>query len=155
MRHQTVRTTVRRISWLLLAAALAAPCWAALGDLEASVSSDSAKLKASPRVESRPSFTIHEMQTPAGTVVREFVAASGVVFAVSWRGPLKPDLTLLLGRYFGAYASAPRSPGATRSRLMIDQPDLIVHAGGRVRAFAGIALVPQLLPANVTEEDLR
>ena len=155
MRHQTVRTTVRRISWLLLAAALAAPCWAALGDLEASVSSDSAKLKASPRVENRPAFTVHELQTPTGTVIREFVAASGVVFAVSWRGPFKPDMNLLLGRYFGAYASAPRSPGSTRSRLMIEQPDLVVHAGGHIRAFAGIAYVPQLLPANVTEGDLQ
>ena len=155
MKHETDRTTLRRFSWLLLAAALAGPCHAALGDLEASVSADAARLKTSPSLASRPAFNVHELQAPTGTVIREFVTASGVVFAVSWQGPLKPDLNLLLGRYFGAYAHAPRSPGSSRSRLMIDQPDLIVRAGGRVRAFAGIAYVPQLLPAGVTAGDLR
>ena len=155
LKHKTVLTTLGLVSWLLLAAESPTPARAALGDLEASVSSDSAQLKASPRIQSRPSYTIHEMQTPTGTVIREFVAASGVVFAVSWQGPFKPDMNVLLGRYFGAYATAPRSPGSTRSRLMIEQPDLVVHAGGHIRAFAGIAYVPQLLPANVTEGDLQ
>ena len=155
LKHKTVRIALGLVSWLVLTAGLGLPAWAALGDLEASVSSDSVKLKASPRVISRPSFTVHEMQTPAGTVIREFVAASGVVFAISWQGPFKPDMNLLLGRYFGTYASAPRSAGSTRSRLMIEQPALIVHAGGHMRAFAGIAYVPQLLPAGVTEGDLQ
>jgi len=38
---------------------------------------------------------------------------------------------------------------------MIEQPDLIVHAAGRMRSFAGIAYVPQLIPANVAEADLQ
>ena len=155
LKNKTVRTLLGLVSWLVLTADPALPAWAGLGDLEASVRSDSVKLKASPRVISRPSFTVHEMPMPAGTVIREFVAASGVVFAVSWQGPFKPDMNVLLGRYIGTYARAPRSPGSTRSRLMIEQPNLIVHAGGHMRAFAGIAYVPQLLPANITEGDLR
>ena len=47
------------------------------------------------------------------------------------------------------------APGSTRSRLVIEQPRLVVHAGGHMRSFAGIAYVPQLLPANVAETDLQ
>ena len=155
MKHKSVRAIVGLVSWLVLSAGMAAPGWAALGDTVASISTDAVSLKASPRIESRPSFSVHELHTPTGTVIREFVAASGVVFAVSWQGSFKPDMSLLLGRYFAHYASASRSAGSTRSRLMIDQAELIVHAGGHMRWFAGIAYVPQLLPAHVTEEDLQ
>jgi len=139
----------------LLAWLVPAPAWAALGDTVTSIAADSQKLKASPRIATRAAFSIHELQTPAGTLIREFVAPSGIVFAVSWRGPFKPSMPLLLGQYLTEYARAPRAPGSTRSRLMIEQPDLIVHAAGRMRSFAGIAYVPQLIPANVAEADLQ
>jgi uncharacterized protein DUF2844 len=139
----------------LLASVFPAPSWAALGDTEAAVTLDSQTLYASPRVATRAAFTVHELQTPTGTVIREFVAPSGVVFAVSWRGPFKPSMSLLLGQYFAEYAHAPRSPGSTRSRLIVEQPNLIVHAGGHMRSFAGIAYTPGRLPANVVEADLQ
>ena len=162
--HSTVpsRSLVLRSSVALgvvllqfLVSGFAARSWAALGDAEASVISDSQTLMASPLVTARAAFTVHELRTPTGTVIKEFVARSGVVFAVSWHGPFKPSFPLLLGRYFDDYANAPRSPGSTRSHLQIEQPNLIVHAGGHMRSFAGIAYLPQLLPANVTEGDLQ
>jgi hypothetical protein len=139
----------------MFASAIPSVSWAALGESVSSVASDSQTLKASARLDTRAAFTVHELQTPTGTVIREFVAPSGVVFAVSWRGPFKPSMALLLGQYFGDYAQAPRRPGSSRSRLLIEQPNLIVHAAGRMRSFVGIAYVPQLLPANVVEADLQ
>ncbi len=139
----------------LLASAFCAPAWAALGDAVASVAADSQILAARPRAAPRAAFTVQELHTPTGTVIREFVTPSGVVFAVSWRGPFKPSMPLLLGQYFDEYARAPRRAGSTRSRLVIEQPRLVVHAGGHMRSFAGIAYVPQLLPANVAETDLQ
>jgi Protein of unknown function (DUF2844) len=143
--------------WLCIGLALFNPvsCWAALGDQATSVLGDSQALNATPRVAAHAAFTVHELQTPTGTVIREYIAPSGVVFAVSWNGPFKPNLPMLLGRYFTNYANAPRSAGSTRSHVRIEQPNLIVHAGGRVRQFAGLAYLPQLLPADVTEGDLR
>jgi hypothetical protein len=139
----------------LLASLFCAPASAALGDAVASVNSDSQLLAARPQVVTRAAFTVQELHTPTGTVIREFVTPSGVVFAVSWRGPFKPSMPLLLGKYFADYARSPRSPGSTRSHLVIEQPQLVVHAGGHMRAFSGIAYVPQLLPANVAEADLQ
>jgi hypothetical protein len=98
---------------------------------------------------------VHELRLPSGTIVREYLDASGTVFAVTWRGPFKPDLPTLLGRYFDSYASAPRSAGSTRSRLAIDQANLVVRAGGHQRAFVGLAYVPQLLPPGVSVADLQ
>ena len=138
-----------------LASLVFAPAWAALGETVTSIAADSQKLKASPRIATRAAFSIHELTTPAGTVIREFVAPSGIVFAVSWRGPFKPSMPLLLGQYLPQYARAPRAPGSSRSRLVIEQPDLIVHAAGHMRSFAGIAYVPQLLPANIAVADLQ
>jgi hypothetical protein len=151
----TARFTLRLTACLLLAAGSAGPGWAALGEPEASVSADSGHFRARALVAARPSFTVHELRTPAGTVIREFVALSGTVFAVSWRGPFVPSMSLLLGQNFQRYANAPRSAGSTRSHLLIDQPDLVVHAGGHIRSYTGLAYLPQLLPAGVSAEQLR
>ena len=155
LQQTTVRFILRVACGLLLAAGPAAPGWAALGEPETSVSVDSGHFRASLHVAGRPSFTVHELRTPAGTVIREFVALSGTVFAVSWRGPFVPSMSLLLGQNYQRYANAPRSAGSTRSHLLIDQPDLVVHAGGHIRSYAGLAYLPQLMPAGVSEEQLQ
>jgi hypothetical protein len=133
----------------------APPAMAALGDTAVSVSHDTASLKASLRVVGGAKYDVHELTTPAGTTVREFVAPAGTVFAVAWRGPFKPDLRVLLGSYFDLYASAPRSAGSTRTHLAIDEPALVVRAGGHMRAFSGLAWVPALLPAGVNPGELQ
>lgn len=128
---------------------------AALGETATSVRSDTARLKASLRVTSAAAYTLHELTLPTGTIVHEYLNSGGTVFAVSWRGPFKPDLPALLGRYFDTYASAPRSAGSSRSRLAIDQGNLVVRAGGHQRAFVGLAYVPQLMPQGLSATDLK
>src|SRR5215469_15886800 len=93
---------------LTAASALATlPALAALGDNVASVSNDRLHLHAQLKdVKSSVGFTVHEIQAPSGTLVREYVSPNGTVFAVSWTGPAKPDLQQLLGSYFSQYASA-------------------------------------------------
>lgn len=130
--------------------------YAALGEPEASAYNDTARLKASVRVTAAAQIhRVHELTLPSGTVVREFINAAGVVFAVSWRGPFKPDLPALLGSYFSTYATAARTSGSDRSHLTIDQANLVVSAGGHPRAFMGLAYVPQLMPPGVVAADLQ
>lgn len=155
LQRTTLRFTLRLVAGLMLAVTSVTPAWAALGEPASSVSVDSGHFRASLLVAGRPSFTVHELRTPAGTVIREFVAPSGAVFAVSWRGPYMPSMSLLLGQHFQRYANAPRSAGSTRSHVLIDQPDLVVHGGGHIRSYAGIAYLPQLLPAGVSAEQLQ
>jgi hypothetical protein len=128
---------------------------ATLGEKETTVQGDAVRLRASLRATPAAAFTVHELTLPTGTIVREFVNAAGTVFAVSWRGPSQPDLQSLLGSYFDTYAKAPRSAGSDRSHLGIDQSNLVVRAGGRQRAFVGLAFVPQLIPQGVSAADLQ
>ena len=128
---------------------------ATLGEQASSVQNDTLRLKASLRVTATPNYTVHELTLPAGTIVHEFINAAGTVFAVSWRGPMQPDLPSLLGSYFGIYAEAPRGAGSDRSHLAIDQANLVMRAGGHQRGFVGLAYVPQLMPQGLNSTDLR
>jgi hypothetical protein len=127
----------------------------ALGATEPSVEADRAQFQASHVVRLTPLYTVHELTTPNGTTVREFVAADGAVFAVSWQGPLLPDLRILLGKHFESLQSADRVRPATHSKLLLESPGLVIHSEGHLRAFAGQAWLPQLVPAGVAVTELR
>lgn len=92
-------------------------------------------------------YSVHELTNEIGTVVREYADANGTVFAVTWQGPAKPDLDLLLGRYFQTFVAAPSQPGTGPKYL--NQPDLVVFSGGHPRAFTGRAHLPALVPTGV------
>ena len=140
---------------LCAASFMAEPASAALGEDAGVVSGESARLKAGLKVVAGAGYSIHELQTPANTTIREFASPSGVVFAVTWQGPFKPDLRQLFGRYFDIYTRAPRSAGSTRARMAIDLQDLVVRSGGHMRSYSGVAYVPGLMPTGVTAGDLQ
>ncbi len=143
-------TCARFFARVLLSSAVACPAWAALGDDAGSIATDRQHLQAQAQaITSVAGYTVHEMRTPANTVVREFVSSAGRVFAVSWRGPILPDLAQMLGRYFTQYQDAAAAPHAGHRHLAIRQPDLVIESAGRMRAFHGFAYVPSLLPAGV------
>ena len=134
---------------LVLALSVAAPALAALGGDATSVQSDLVKMKGALRVTSSAGFTVHEITTSSGTVVREYISAADKVFAVSWRGPMIPDLRQMLGNYYGQFEQAASTPHPGGHRhLAIEQPGLVVQSSGRMRAFVGRAWAPDLLPQN-------
>jgi hypothetical protein len=100
------------------------------------------------------SYTVHTMQTEAGTTVREYADAAGKVFAVTWEGPVKPDLSQLLGQYFSDFREEAASGRVGRRRLKVDKPNVVILSEGRMRALAGKAYLPQAVPAGVKIEDL-
>jgi hypothetical protein len=89
--------------------------------------------------------------------VREFLNAAGVVFAVTWQGPVMPDLQRLLGAQFPVYAAAlaaQERPGSHRS-VRITTADLVVESEGHLRAYVGRGYLPALVPAGVSIGTLR
>jgi hypothetical protein len=128
---------------------------ATLGEPEVTVQTDVAQLHAAIKSsEDRTSYRVHEIQLPSGTVMREFVAPNGNVFAVAWQGPTRPDLRQALGRYFDAFASAPRSKFSDRRHLQIQQGDLVLQSGGHMRALSGRAYLQSAIPSGVNIGDL-
>jgi len=150
---------MRICGWLVtgaLASQLAClPALAALGDDVTTVENDRVKMKGQLRVTPAAGYTVHEIQTPAGTVVREYVSAAGKVFAVSWSGPVLPDFRQTLGRYFDQYNASASAPRVGRRHMNIDQPGLVVHSSGHMRAFFGHAYVPALLPPNFSVDEIK
>ncbi|MBE0626814.1 MAG: DUF2844 domain-containing protein [Burkholderiales bacterium] len=101
-------------------------------------------------------YLVRETTLAAGTRVREYVSAGGMVFALTWNGPMLPDLKALLGKYFDAMtAESARAPRAGRGRLVVNQPEVVINSGGHMRAFEGSAWIPAQLPAGFSAEDLR
>ena len=127
------------------------PALAALGGNTASVHADQLQLKATVRTLPASAFTQFELQLPSGTTVRQYVSASGAVFAVTWEGASLPDLQRLLGSYFQRYVDA---GGGTGPRL-IQQPGLVVSSVGHMRAFRGRAYVPGLMPEGIALEEIQ
>ena len=144
---------------LLLTAQALTPVRAALGEPVASVQEDQVRMKGQVRTQSAPDYSVQEITAASGTVVREYVSPSGVIFAVSWNGPAMPNLQQTLGTYFVQYQGnikAQRAAGerAGHNRVQIRTPSLVVHAGGHMRQYFGLAYVPSLLPTNLSISDL-
>src|SRR5437016_7802176 len=134
---------------IVVALTAAAPALAALGGDATSVQSDLVRMKGALRITSSAGFTVHEITTPYGTVVREYLTPADKVFAVSWREPVIPDLRQMLGDYYGQFAQAASAPHlGGHSHLTVERPGLIVQSGGRMRAFSGRAWAPALVPQN-------
>ena len=129
--------------------------WAALGATADTVSTDQARMHATRRLDSHPGYEVHELTLGSGTAIREFVAPSGVVFGVAWQGPVKPDLGVLLGEHFGRLDAAARSPHRDHRMLTVNAADLVIESSGKMRAFAGRAYLPDLLPAGVAAGDIQ
>ncbi len=135
------------------------PAKAALGDTVASVQADQLRMKGQLRTRSGPGFTVQEITAATGTIVREYVSPSGVVFAVSWSGPAMPDLQQTLGTHFTQFETAVKAQRAAHQRsghhhIEIRAPSLVLHAGGHMRQYFGLAYVPSLLPQNLSTSDL-
>jgi hypothetical protein len=128
---------------------------AGLGADARSIEVDRVQLNATVRMRGASRYTVHELQLPGGTVVREYVSPSGIVFAIAWQGPFMPSLRQMLGAHFDAYQSAVRAHRAGHGRVSVLNPGLVVHSTGHQRAFSGQAYLPQMLPGGVTTEELR
>lgn len=102
-------------------------------------------------------YTVHQTALPTGTVVREFASLSGQVFALTWEGPVLPDLSEFFGDYFLAFQEAARQKRASGARggaLVVQQQSLVVVSRGRMGRFEGHAYAPALVPAGVTIDAL-
>ena len=135
---------------------LSIPARAVLGDSAASVLNDQARMKGTLRSVDVTSYVLHEITTPAGTVVREYVSPAGTVFGVAWQGQFPPDLEQLLGPYYQQAKQAVQ-PAERRGRapISIQTPSLVVQQTGHPRSFHGQAYIPQLLPQDVKSSDIR
>jgi hypothetical protein len=140
----------------LILALHAAPAWAVLGEYESSVSLDRQYMRGEDRVTTGQGYKLHQITSPNGAVVSEYISPQGRVFAVSWRGPFIPNLQQLLGSYITQVQQAAQTQTRRRGGpLVVRANDFVFVSGGHMRAFHGSAYVPSLFPQNVSAEVVR
>jgi Protein of unknown function (DUF2844) len=159
-RRYSIQSYTSCILPLLCLAAVLTPlsAFAALGGDMNSVVNDEASLHGSLLSTPTSSFTIHEIHSQSGTVIREYMSRTGTVFAVSWSGPWLPDMKQLLGPYFQQYESAAQAQTSVhggRRPLQIAQPEFVFQLSGHPRSFVGRAYLPNMLPPNVQAEAIQ
>jgi len=141
---------------LLILALGAVPAGAVLGEYESSVSLDQQYLRAEIRVTTAQGYKFHQITTPNGAVVREYISPEGKVFGIAWQGPFIPDLQQLLGSYFTQVQQAAQSRTQRRGGpFVVRTNDFVFASGGHMRSYHGSAYVPSLLPKNVPAEVVR
>jgi hypothetical protein len=144
-----------RIGFAAASLLLPASAAATLGGDQAAVANVQARTHATMHVTCAGRYTLHEMRLGTQTTVREYRANAGKVFAVTWQGPWRPDLRLLLGGYYQAFVEAARAPRRARGPVAIRLPGLVVELAGHQRAFYGRAYLPDAVPPGLRVEDLR
>ena len=132
----------------------ARPAQAALGGNAESVTADQTHLRASLRILRAAQHSVHELDLPTGTKVREYLGGDSKVFAVSWQGPFRPDLRQLLGAHYEAFLSA-AGPRLARGPINIALPGLVIHMSGHQRAWYGRVYLPDQVPQNLSLEEIR
>ncbi|MGA9667523.1 MAG: DUF2844 domain-containing protein [Gallionella sp.] len=156
----TAANTALRLIFALAAAGHFAAAYASLGGDAASVDADRlhmnvkqpARLKAS----ANGSYTVNESILPSGTRVRQYLSASGVVFAVSWSGPFLPDFRQLLGPHFDTMvAEQAKLTHAGHKFFGLHESGLVIESGGHQRSFAGRAYLPSALPPGINVQDIQ
>jgi hypothetical protein len=95
------------------------------------------------------SYTLREATVSDGVTIREYVSPANVVFAVSWQGPVRPDMSALLGSYFPNFANAREQHHGGTGPLVHHEGDFHIESAGRPGNFFGKAYLPRLVPANV------
>lgn len=165
MMNLKIRTDTVRILLLgLVLASSASEGMAALGKAPSTLPAASsaspapgARLLAATPTAQSSLYTLHEVQLENGTTVREYATPAGLVFAISWRGPVLPDLSTLLGDYFNTFkveTDQTRMTGRRGSPVNMERDGLVVRSNGRMRNFFGHVYAPGLIPAGVNIKDV-
>lgn len=101
-------------------------------------------------VAARGTAMLHTLTLANGGTIKEYVNAAGTVYAVSWKGPGKPDLHQVLGAYFAAFQAdnARRRRPGIRMAPFVDRGDVKIVTGGHPGGFWGVAWLPGIVPAG-------
>jgi hypothetical protein len=160
--QKTMRCMILRVLLLVIAnvvLVLPSPASASLGGDITTVQADQVHMKGTLRKTITNAYTVQEIKTPTGTVVREYLSPAGKIFAVVWQGPFLPDLRQLFGSYFGQLSQSVQNHKSKTSRirrpLLIREPGLVVQTGGRMRAHFGKAYIPELVPQGIRIEEIQ
>ena len=149
---------------MLAATLLPLSSYAALGGAPGAGASSVVMLRATPQSAAAASaaqpssaapYSMHQSLDANGVTIREYVLPGNVVFAVTWQGPVRPDMSVLLGSYFPNFANTAEGRVRGAGPLVEHSGDFHIESAGRPGHFFGKAYLPRLVPANVRVDQLQ
>jgi hypothetical protein len=160
MRHNFEEYIMKNIAYLFIAlmSLMTTQSFATLGGSSASAQIDRVKLNAAKHELSSNSqlYNVDTYEVAPKINIREYVSKTGIVFGVSWNGPMKPDLRQLLGQYNASLtAEFAKRPRRGRSPVYIKRPDVVIESNGHPRYFFGRAYIPAAIPRGVLESEIQ
>lgn len=133
------------------------PVWAGLGDAADSVNADRIRMHAHHSVAVLPQYAVHDLQSPDGARIQQFVGGDGKVFAVVWHTLSKPDLSGLLGSSYPSYSQSAREAAqraGIQRRFRHVGMDVVVQSTAHLNVFSGYAFRQSLLPPGFSPQRL-
>ncbi|WNC89033.1 DUF2844 domain-containing protein [Paraburkholderia sp. FT54] len=100
-------------------------------------------------------YTMRASYGADGVTIHEYVLPSNLVFAVTWQGPVRPDMSALLGSYFPNFTNAAAERARGVGPMIEHHGDFHIESAGRAGRFFGKAYLPRLVPADVRVEQLQ
>jgi len=99
-------------------------------------------------------YTVQEIRYGAA-VIREYVAPSGVVFGIDWRGMVHPDAQRLLGSFTNACPEdSSWIPGQGRRKVRVEAKDDVIRKWGPPTDLHGRAYAPRLTPPGINVDKM-
>jgi hypothetical protein len=154
--HQTLKHWLLRLTFGIGVVGVQSASASLGGDVQ-SVSLDAAELHGNVNSISLQQYDVQEITGESGLRMREFLTRDGVVFAVTWAGPVMPNLQHLLAARFTNYATglARIAHRGLQRSVRVALPELVVESSGHLRAYSGRAYLPALIPMGISTADLR
>lgn len=92
-------------------------------------------------------YTVREIHY-GKAAMREYIAPSGVIFGIDWKGMIQPDISQLLGSFADAYLEELlQAPCQQRNlKIKIEAENIVVRKWGPPGDIRGCAYVPGLVP---------
>lgn len=132
-------------------AGLSTPAQAALGDDASAIAADQVRLQASLRITAMKGYAIHELTSPVGSTVREYVGSTGKVFGVSWSGGFRPNLRDIMGSRYDQFIASTRGQRRARGPVRVELPGMVVTMGSYLRTYWGHVYLTDLAPVGWVE----
>ena len=129
---------------------------ATIGEKAPSVDKDAAALGSVKTRSFAKRFVVDTLTSKTHTV-REYLSPGGIVFAVTWKGMVHPDLSILFGERYERFKAAAEntSPQLGTAGRVVKTQDLVVELSGHMRDVEGRAYAPDLIPSKVTVEEIK
>jgi hypothetical protein len=132
--------------------------FATLGGPPSGIASEARALKATSAATRSENYTVTQLVTENGVSILEY-SAKGVVFAVTWRGNVTPDLSQILGDSYAGYVKAYREAIAAprhslRGPVVVQTSHVTIRREGHMRDWRGRAYDASRVPAGVDPEAL-